>query len=202
VQNGSPIALAPHMSMARNTTLTQSQRTSAIGERDRAAFAGRGVPRDRAMLMQATVEVRAALEDAAMAAAAAAQRARSLIFILEEAVAVLTATESGNAERLMSTVEVASRTDALSPREREVLALVAEGRSNKAIAEALFVSPNTVKTHVASLLHKLDADTRAQLAVIATRHAPSNSVPDALPAAPGSARISPSKTVGIAQLGG
>ncbi len=61
--------------------------------------------------------------------------------------------------------------DVLTPREREVLALVAEGRSNKAIAEALFVSPNTIKTHVASLLHKLHADTRVQLAALAARGA-------------------------------
>ena len=47
--------------------------------------------------------------------------------------------------------------------------LVAEGRSNKAIAAALFVSPNTVKTHVASLLTKLGADNRAQLAIIAAQ---------------------------------
>ena len=50
-----------------------------------------------------------------------------------------------------------------------MLALVAEGRSNKAIADELFVSPNTVKTHVASLLHKLHADTRVQLATLAAR---------------------------------
>jgi hypothetical protein len=37
-------------------------------------------------------------------------------------------------------------------------------------AQALYVSPNTVKTHVASLLNKLDADNRAQLAAIATTH--------------------------------
>ncbi len=55
----------------------------------------------------------------------------------------------------------------ISPREREVLALVVAGRSNKGIAEALFVSLPTVKSHVASLLTKLDADNRAQLAVIA-----------------------------------
>jgi two-component system response regulator DegU len=48
-----------------------------------------------------------------------------------------------------------------------VLALVAEGRSNKSIAEALFVSPNTVKTHVASLLRKHDVGTRTQLAAVA-----------------------------------
>ena len=64
-----------------------------------------------------------------------------------------------------------SDVDTLSPREREVLALVAEGRSNKDIAEALFVSPNTIKTHVASLLNKLDVHTRVQLATIAARQA-------------------------------
>ena len=49
-----------------------------------------------------------------------------------------------------------------------MLSLVAAGYTNKAIAEALFVSPNTVKTHVASLLNKLQADSRVQLAAIAT----------------------------------
>ena len=50
---------------------------------------------------------------------------------------------------------------------RDLLALVVEGRSNKEIAEHLFISLFTVKAHVASLLNKLDADNRAQLAVIA-----------------------------------
>jgi DNA-binding NarL/FixJ family response regulator len=50
---------------------------------------------------------------------------------------------------------------------RDVLALVVEGRSNKEIAEHLFISLFTVEAHVASLLNKLDADNRAQLAVIA-----------------------------------
>jgi DNA-binding NarL/FixJ family response regulator len=60
--------------------------------------------------------------------------------------------------------------ESLSPREREVLSLVAEGYSNKVIAGKLFVSPNTVKSHVASLLNKLHADSRVELATIATRH--------------------------------
>ena len=58
----------------------------------------------------------------------------------------------------------------LSPREIEVLVLVARGGTNKAIAEALFVAPSTVKTHATSLLAKLDADNRAKLACIAAQH--------------------------------
>jgi two-component system, NarL family, nitrate/nitrite response regulator NarL len=57
----------------------------------------------------------------------------------------------------------------LTPREREVLALVAAGISNKGIARALQVSPNTVKFHIAALLEKLDAATRAGAVVAALR---------------------------------
>ena len=50
----------------------------------------------------------------------------------------------------------------LSPREREVLALVAEGKSNREIATALIVTENTAKYHVAQLLNKLGANSRAE----------------------------------------
>jgi DNA-binding NarL/FixJ family response regulator len=55
----------------------------------------------------------------------------------------------------------------LTEREREVLVLVARGRTNDEIAEELFVSPATVKTHVSRTMSKLDARDRAQLVVIA-----------------------------------
>jgi len=55
----------------------------------------------------------------------------------------------------------------LTGREREVMALAAEGRSNAEIAEVLFVSPLTVLTHVQRALTKLHARDRAQLVVIA-----------------------------------
>jgi DNA-binding NarL/FixJ family response regulator len=55
----------------------------------------------------------------------------------------------------------------LTPREREVLALVGRGCSNAEIAEQLVVSPLTAKTHVARLFAKLGARDRAQLVVIA-----------------------------------
>jgi DNA-binding NarL/FixJ family response regulator len=57
--------------------------------------------------------------------------------------------------------------DEVTPREREVLALVGQGLSNTEIAERLVVSPLTAKTHVARLFLKLGARDRAQLVVIA-----------------------------------
>lgn len=52
----------------------------------------------------------------------------------------------------------------LSEREREVLALLARGDSNKLIARACSLSPHTVKRHVANILDKLGVDTRGQAA--------------------------------------
>jgi DNA-binding CsgD family transcriptional regulator len=51
---------------------------------------------------------------------------------------------------------------ALTPRELDVLGLIAEGASNKAIARRLAISVHTVKFHIASLLDKLDAQGRAE----------------------------------------
>ena len=51
--------------------------------------------------------------------------------------------------------------DELTPREREVLSLMAEGRSNRGICEKLFLSPKTVETHVNSIFGKLDLNTGA-----------------------------------------
>ncbi|MGY0234200.1 AAA family ATPase [Longispora urticae] len=51
----------------------------------------------------------------------------------------------------------------LSPRERDVLALVAKGRTNREIASELFLSPRTVEQHVASMLVKLGAQSRHEL---------------------------------------
>jgi DNA-binding CsgD family transcriptional regulator len=59
---------------------------------------------------------------------------------------------------------------ALSPRERDVLALLASGQTNQQIADALFVSRRTVTNHVASILAKLEVPTRAAAAAYAVRH--------------------------------
>ncbi len=50
----------------------------------------------------------------------------------------------------------------ISPREAQVLDLLAEGHANKVIARRLSISPNTVKTHVARLFEKLEAANRTQ----------------------------------------
>jgi DNA-binding NarL/FixJ family response regulator len=59
---------------------------------------------------------------------------------------------------------------ALTGREREVLALLADGRSNREIARTLGVSEKTVKTHVSAVLAKLGVADRTQAAVLAVRH--------------------------------
>jgi DNA-binding NarL/FixJ family response regulator len=60
--------------------------------------------------------------------------------------------------------------DELTPRELDVLGLLAEGLSNRDLAEALFVSEKTVKTHVSSILTKLHLADRTQAALFAVRH--------------------------------
>lgn len=60
--------------------------------------------------------------------------------------------------------------DLLSPREREILLLIARGDSNKLIARALDIAETTVKIHVQHILRKLGLSSRVQAAVFATAH--------------------------------
>lgn len=133
-------------------------------------FPASHIPRgagERASLIRASNEARLALEATIAASTLAIQRARSVSAQLDARLA----------EVQSETVLVEPRLEnlaLLSPREREVLALVAAGHTNKAIADALYLSPNTIKTHVSSLLTKLRAGTRVQLAVIAAQLMPLN----------------------------
>jgi DNA-binding CsgD family transcriptional regulator len=74
--------------------------------------------------------------------------------------------------RLVNRARPASKLDELTEREREVLALMAEGRSNRSIYERLFLSPKTVEAHVKHIFMKLGIvgsadDHRRVLAVLA-----------------------------------
>jgi DNA-binding NarL/FixJ family response regulator len=59
--------------------------------------------------------------------------------------------------------------DLLTPREREILQLLADGMSNADVASKLFISQETVKSHVRHILAKLEADTRTHAVAIALR---------------------------------
>lgn len=63
-----------------------------------------------------------------------------------------------------------SGTDVLTRREREVIALIARGVSNRGIAETLVISERTAENHVANILGKLGCTSRAQAAAYAVEH--------------------------------
>lgn len=60
--------------------------------------------------------------------------------------------------------------DQLTNREKEVLQLIAQGQSNQEIADQLFISLKTVKTHVSNILAKLDVSDRTQATIYAYQH--------------------------------
>jgi len=124
-------------------------------------------PDDRATLIRASEEARLALEATIAASTEAMQRARAVSAQLDSRLAEV-GREAALPELDLDDLSI------LSPREKEVLVLVAAGHTNKAIADALYLSPNTIKTHVSSLLTKLRAGTRVQLAVIAAQLMPLN----------------------------
>ena len=73
------------------------------------------------------------------------------------------------AAAMVGKVAAALRQPELSTREREVLALLAKGRSNKEIGALLHISEVTAKTHVMAILDKLDAAGRTEAVVIAAK---------------------------------
>ncbi|MEC4020905.1 response regulator transcription factor [Streptomyces sp. H27-D2] len=84
------------------------------------------------------------------------------VLLQPEVAGALLSQESGNGGH--------GRGNALTERERDVLTLIADGRSNREIARALVLSEKTVKTHVSNILMKLDLSDRTQAALWAVRH--------------------------------
>ncbi|MDC0761662.1 response regulator [Brevibacillus porteri] len=82
--------------------------------------------------------------------------------------------QEGTAERSFSVDESQAIDpkviESLTRREREVLQLMAEGKSNRAIGEFLFISEKTVKNHVSSILQKLNVQDRTQAVVISIKN--------------------------------
>jgi DNA-binding NarL/FixJ family response regulator len=72
--------------------------------------------------------------------------------------------------RQIATGEIHDELSGLTPQERKILLLVAEGMTNKAIAAEIFLSDKTVKNYVSSILAKLNLERRAQAAAFVARH--------------------------------
>ncbi len=70
---------------------------------------------------------------------------------------------------MFASAAVTEKLPSLTQRERDVLRLLADGLSNEEIGKKLFISPETVRTHVRKAMSKLDADTRTQAVAKALR---------------------------------
>jgi len=118
------------------------------------------------------------LEDASVIGAI---RAGALGYLLkdtkaEELIQAIKAASEGQvqlspqaAARLMREVRAPESPETLTDRETEVLRLLAQGRSNKEVAHQLTIGEKTVKTHVSSILAKLNVSSRTQAALYAVR---------------------------------
>jgi DNA-binding CsgD family transcriptional regulator len=125
-------------------------------------------PRDRtqAFSYERTVEVaRSVLDERAFASAWEAGRTLSGDQVLSEMQSLAMLDSEGSTEQLPAP----DLHHGLSPRELEVLRLLADGRSNRAIAEALSISERTVENHVLHILTKLDVGSRTAAATYAVR---------------------------------
>ena len=127
------------------------------------------LPASRAIEERWVSAMRAALGEPAFAAAWEAGAELSLEAAVAEADALLAAL-AAEPEPAGAAPAPAAVPGGLTPREQEVLRLLAAGRSNPQIGEALYISPGTATIHVRHILAKLDLPSRAAAAAWAVRH--------------------------------
>ncbi|MBM7580942.1 response regulator [Jeotgalibacillus terrae] len=77
---------------------------------------------------------------------------------------------TGKVMQRMRMRDVKPAHDGLTEREREILMLIAEGKTNQEIADELYIALKTVKTHVSNILGKLDVQDRTQAVIYAFKH--------------------------------
>jgi DNA-binding NarL/FixJ family response regulator len=119
-------------------------------------------PVDQDIYAQLVAELRDALGAAAFAALWEAGRVRPLAAAIGEALA--------DGDQPIGPPAVAPAAFGLTPRELEVVRLVAEGLTDREIAARLFLSPRTVQRHVAGVLDALNLHSRSAAAAYAARH--------------------------------
>ena len=95
--------------------------------------------------------------------------AAEMLAAVEAAAAGLVVMHPRELEALLPVAHPARKVEPLSPREIEVLAMMAEGISNKEIAARMRISEHTVKFHVASVMGKLHAGTRTEAVMMGVR---------------------------------
>jgi len=88
--------------------------------------------------------------------------ALQIVAAIEAAAAGFVVLQPGDLDGLLVNPQPASLAEPLTPREVEVLGMLAEGQSNKSIAYRLGISEHTVKFHVTSIMGKLDAGSRTE----------------------------------------
>lgn len=107
--------------------------------------------------------IQAQLDDAAFAAALDAGRAATVDQAVNDVLRLVEENERS------PTSPDPRKPGLLTPREADVLRLLVEGRTDREIADALFIGPRTVQTHVSNVLAKLEVSNRAEAAAVAVR---------------------------------
>jgi non-specific serine/threonine protein kinase len=139
--------------------LEQAARLFGAAEQIRAAHPAPIWPAERFENDRHTAQLRARLPAPALDQLWRAGQA----FSVEQAIEHALADAAGAGQ------QPAARIGGLTEREREVAALIAQGATNRAVAEALVISERTVERHVANMFAKLDVGSRAQIAAFAVQ---------------------------------